>query len=114
MEGEVPVGVPAWRAGPDGELPDELPDERPAPRLEVLAEADWTARRTAHERRVHGWVAPWLARRARGRRHPVDDFLFEYYSYSPGKLRRWHPGAGVVLAGPAAERYRALPGYADL
>jgi hypothetical protein len=95
MEGEVPVGVPA------------------RPPAEVLAEADWTARRAAHERRVDGWITPWLAGRARGDKHPVEDFLFEYYSYSPAKLRRWHPGAGVVLAGSAAGAYRALPAYTD-
>jgi hypothetical protein len=27
----------------------------------------------------------------------VEDFLFTYYSYRPGRLRRWSPGAGVVL-----------------
>ena len=33
-------------------------------------------------------------RRADGRRHPVDDFLFTYYSHRPAALRRWHPGYG--------------------
>jgi hypothetical protein len=28
----------------------------------------------------------------------VEDFLFTYYSSRPRQLRRWHPGAGVVLA----------------
>jgi hypothetical protein len=28
----------------------------------------------------------------------VADFNFTYYSYRPGQLRRWHPGAGVTLA----------------
>ena len=27
------------------------------------------------------------------------DFLFEYYPYSPGRLRTWHPGVGVTLQG---------------
>ena len=27
------------------------------------------------------------------------DFLFEYYPYSPGRLRTWHPGLGVILQG---------------
>lgn len=27
------------------------------------------------------------------------DFLFEYYPYSPGKLRTWHPGIGCELIG---------------
>jgi len=32
-----------------------------------------------------------------GRKHPVEDFLFEYYSYRPGQLLRWHPGLGFAL-----------------
>jgi hypothetical protein len=27
------------------------------------------------------------------------DFLFDYYPYSPGRLRTWHPGLGHVLTG---------------
>lgn len=27
------------------------------------------------------------------------DFLFEYYPYSPGRLRTWHPGVGIALQG---------------
>lgn len=34
---------------------------------------------------------------SRQERHPVDDFLFEYYPYRPGQLLRWHPGLGYAL-----------------
>ncbi len=43
-------------------------------------------------------TAAYLARKARGEKHPVVDFMFDYYSFRPGKLRRWHPGLGVALA----------------
>ncbi|MQA27270.1 MAG: 3-methyladenine DNA glycosylase [Micromonosporaceae bacterium] len=80
----------------------------------VLARHDWSARRAAHQRRVTAWIKPYLARRQRGDKHPVEDFLFTYYSYRPSRLRRWHPGPGVVLA-DAAEYldyggYRAVDG----
>ena len=39
------------------------------------------------------------------------DFLFTYYSEPPGRLRRWHPGAGVVLTGAAAADRLAWPRY---
>jgi hypothetical protein len=65
----------------------------------VLDATEWHARRAAHEARVDGWLAPHLARRQAGEKHPVEDFLFTYYSFRPAQLRRWHPGAGVVLAG---------------
>ncbi|SBT53042.1 3-methyladenine DNA glycosylase [Micromonospora auratinigra] len=63
----------------------------------ALDAADWQARRRAHEERVDAWLTPHLARRRAGRKHPVEDFLFTYYSYRPAQLRRWHPGAGVTL-----------------
>ncbi len=75
--------------------------------LTVLAEADWLARRAAHQRRVDEWIRPFRARRRRGQTHPVEDFLFTYYSFRPARLRRWHPGAGVALAGAAAQEYLA-------
>jgi hypothetical protein len=67
-------------------------------RATILREEAWRTRRGAHEARVDGWLAGHLARRARRVAHPVEDFLFTYYSYRPAQLRRWHPGAGVVLA----------------
>jgi hypothetical protein len=36
---------------------------------------------------------------ARHEKHPVYDFLFEYYSFRPAHLLRWTPGAGVLLDG---------------
>jgi hypothetical protein len=78
-----------------------------------LAEPVWRARRAAHQRRVDGWLAGHLERRRAGRKHPVEDFLFTYYSYRPGQLRRWHPGVGVVLEGATPDEfgpdYRATP-----
>ncbi|MFG3696383.1 3-methyladenine DNA glycosylase [Micromonospora sp. NPDC047620] len=77
----------------------------------VLDAARWQARRRAHEERVDAWLTPHLARRRRGGKHPVEDFLFTYYSHRPAQLRRWHPGAGVALrdADPAefGRDYRA-------
>ncbi|MFI7576398.1 3-methyladenine DNA glycosylase [Micromonospora sp. NPDC049497] len=77
----------------------------------LLDAATWRERRQAHEERVGAWLTPHLARRRRGEKHPVEDFLFTYYSHRPAQLRRWHPGAGVVLrdADPAefGRDYRA-------
>lgn len=39
------------------------------------------------------------------------DFLFTYYSLRPRQILRWHPGYGVVLAGPAAAKYLGRSGY---
>jgi hypothetical protein len=78
----------------------------------LLAEADWLARRAAHEARVQPWIAPRLKRTSLGESHPIDDFLFEYYSYRPSQLHRWHPG--IALAGQAAEPFLAFKHYARI
>lgn len=67
-----------------------------------LPESEWLPRAAAHEARVERFAAPFVARRMRQQKHPVEDFLFTYYTQKPGQLQRWHPGAGVVLEGSAA------------
>jgi hypothetical protein len=67
----------------------------------VLPAEGWTALAKAHAERIDALTAGARARRAAGQRHPVEDFLYEYYNTRPSLLRRWHPGPGVALAGPA-------------
>lgn len=76
----------------------------------LLASAAWREMADRHRARVEPWIQPRLDRRRLGQRHPVDDFLFEYYSYRPGQLARWHPGPGVWLEPPAPE-VLAVRGY---
>ena len=45
-----------------------------------------------HEQIVASWTKDRLHRRSRGLKHPVDDFMFEYYPISAKKLSTWHPG----------------------
>ncbi len=82
----------------------------PAQRLDERA---WHRQRAAHEARVGPWVEPRLARKSRGEKHPVDDFLFDYYASAPALLRRWHPGLGVALAGDSAREFLASPLYVE-
>jgi len=80
----------------------------------LLAEADWLARRSAHEARVRVWLDPHQARAARREKHPVYDFLFSYYAFRPAWLRRWHPGPDVILAGNAAREFLRWPEYREV
>ena len=80
--------------------------------LDVLGSAEWVPLRDAHAARVGRWVGPHLDRRRSGTAHPVEDFLFTYYSFRPAALARWHPGFGFALEG--GEGYAALKGYGDL
>jgi hypothetical protein len=68
----------------------------------ALDEAQWLALRAAHERTVDEWTAGHLRRSRDAVKHPVEDFLFTYYSHRPAQLRRWHPGAGTALVGDGA------------
>lgn len=62
-----------------------------------LIEAEWVSRQTRHRERLEARIASHLARRSAGKKHPVYDFLFEYYSFRPAHLMKWTPGAGVTL-----------------
>ena len=77
-----------------------------------LAREQWLVEQRAHQERVQPWTAPRLERRSHGERHPVDDFLFEYYSFRPAQLARWHPGPGVALEGPA-DHLTGISGFAQ-
>lgn len=76
-----------------------------------MPRGEWIAHEAAHAARADAATAGHLARRASGAKHPVEDFLFEYYNFTPGKLRRWHPGPGVTLADAADTPRAHWPGY---
>ena len=59
--------------------------------------SEWPALRAAHRARVGPLAADRVQRS--GRKHPVYDFLFEYYPFRPAHLLRWSPGVGVVMEG---------------
>lgn len=78
----------------------------------VLTTAEWQARAAAHLARVEQYTRPRRERRARGASHPVHDFLFQYYSYSPRKLETWHPSPSEALEdSPEARAQFADPAY---
>jgi len=52
---------------------------------------EWQTREESHRQRVGPHAEAFVQRRARGEKHPVWDFLFTYYSFSPGKLTTWVP-----------------------
>jgi hypothetical protein len=78
---------------------------------ETLDELVWRPRQAVHETRVDAWIEPYLRRRGTGVAHPVEDFLFTYYSHRPSALRRWHPGLGVRLVGSGVACFRQVKGY---
>jgi hypothetical protein len=79
----------------------------------LLSQPEWTAREARHQATVDRLLAGHRERSRAGEAHPVEDFLFTYYSYRPAQLRRWHPGPGVLLAGPAARERLAWRDYTE-
>ena len=70
--------------------------------VDHLPRPEWERRRAAYLGRVRPWAEDRVRRAGRRERHPVYDFLFEYYSFRPAHLCRWTPGFGVVLRGATA------------
>lgn len=70
--------------------------------MESLPRAEWERRRATYLARVRPWTEDRLRRASRREKHPVYDFLFEYYSFRPAHLERWTPGCGVLLEGATA------------
>jgi hypothetical protein len=64
-----------------------------------LPETEWRDRAARHRGRLAPFVEDRLSRTAHGEKHPVRDFLFEYYSFRPSHLLRWTPGPDVLLEG---------------
>lgn len=57
-----------------------------------------------HEARLARYVEPHLARRQAGEKHPIHDFLFQYYSFRPAQLMQWRaPGQLDDKKWPVAE-----------
>lgn len=57
----------------------------------------WRLRIQAHEDRLRPHAVERTERMSARHKHPVNDFLFEYYSFRPSQLLRWSPGADVLL-----------------
>lgn len=75
----------------------------------ALPRAVWQHCAGQHAQRVQPWITPYLDQKSRQTKHPVYDFLFQYYSFRPAQLARWSPGPDVTIE---AERVQDLPGSA--
>ena len=75
---------------------------------------DWRDRERAHRVRVRHLLSGHEDRQQRGVAHPVEDFLFTYYTFRPNQLRRWSPGLGYAILSMDApharwQLYRTTP-----
>lgn len=51
----------------------------------------WTGRAGQHAAILSPYADAFIERRGKALKHPVHDFLFQYYSFSPTKLKQWVP-----------------------
>lgn len=72
------------------------PDVLPSPGIYrvTLPQVEWDRRSARHRQRVAAQAQAFVQRRGAGEKHPVWDFLFTYYNFSPNKLMTWVPGLG--------------------
>ena len=73
-----------------------------------LSLQDWTTKEHSHHALVSPMADDFLSRRSLGIKHPVYDFLFTYYSFSPSKLKHWVPSFEEELA---IEENSKLPSF---
>lgn len=75
--------------------------------VRVMSPDEWQPLAVAHAAQVDAWSEGKRTRQ--GERHPIDDFLWHYYSFRPSHLRRWHPGSGIGLLD--ADEHATWPHY---
>jgi hypothetical protein len=71
--------------------------------MDRLTRPEWLGRQLNHRERVSPFATERLKRMSKHVKHPIDDFLFEYYSFRPAQLLRWSPGCGVILDGASGD-----------
>lgn len=72
--------------------PEALPRK-----VEMWTRGQWQERKAGHDQRVQSMADAFVQRRSRGEKHPVHDFLFTYYNFSPAKLKQWQPPLGIAM-----------------
>lgn len=68
----------------------------------VIDESLWLVRKQKYVESLEVIVNAHQLRSLNNEKHPIVDFLFEYYHFKPAKLLSWSPGIGVTLAGTQA------------
>lgn len=82
--------------------------------MKTLPAQTWSVREEAHRVRAEAMLAGHRERSGRGIKHPVEDFLFEYYPFRVSTLIRWHPGHGQLLTGEGAAKFGSRRDYVRL
>ncbi len=79
----------------------------------LLLKSEWTRRRAIHRQSAAQWTTPHRERRLRHEAHPINDFLFDYYSFRPSLLERWSPGWNHLLEEASLSDFPAREGWIE-
>ena len=63
----------------------------------ILERDEWQKLANAHAVKVAPIAQDVRERRDRATPHPIDDFMWDYYTLRPSRLEWWHPGLGTIL-----------------
>ncbi len=63
----------------------------------ALAREQWLSQAHIHRDIVENLTSAARTRKQRGEAHPIEDFMWTYYSQRPTQFLKWHPGFGVTL-----------------
>ncbi|MEM9026526.1 MAG: 3-methyladenine DNA glycosylase [Verrucomicrobiota bacterium] len=70
-----------------------------------ISESEWRSLASDYESAMRPWFSGYRMRRSRQEKHPVHDFLFEYYQTKKQRVERWHPPVGRLLQGVTAGEF---------
>jgi len=76
-----------------------------------LSETQWKTVEDSNQHLLEPIVSAHRLRRMKGEKHPIIDFLFDYYHFKPSKLLEWTPGIGVYLKGSKAKDLVVKKGF---
>jgi hypothetical protein len=79
--------------------------------MQFLSHEQWTQCANTHETLVSPMADAFLQRRTVHKIHPVHDFLFTYYPFSPAKLKQWVPSFEEALQIKGKEDLRSFPDH---
>lgn len=78
----------------------------------ICTTQEFTNQFSEHSQAVRAKLCSYLAQREKGKRHPVLDFLFEYYQFRPSMLERYSGGFKTkILVSDSDDLTSILPHY---
>ena len=71
----------------------------------ILSQTQWQSLQVDNYQSLVTTIDAHRQRVQRGEKHPIIDFLFEYYHFKPAKLLEWSPGLGIILRGSSSDEF---------